>query len=326
MSGSGDRPAFPEQFTSDTSHAINQDIQSISSTSTGSRRRGRPRKNSNIQHELSTSGSSVSTGAKGGRKANLGQRRRVGRPSKGSDSVSQQTDDSMLAPSETNSSEDGPVQVGRHGYKGSKGKGKGKGKSALRPKTTLLSMKSARGYSGDPFDDNDVSEELAIGEIQDNSPSVFGGHVSSSKRKLAVLGASTSRNNINNDIDYPNKRPASRDSLDTSYPRDSDITNHISSKIDLPLKKKDPNTPSRSPANDSLLVPPLITTPIPELEPNGPGGSWSCTFDGCMHRVYGANAEVGRQLIREHYGGHVVEKQAQIELVMREERPHLPVK
>lgn len=326
MSGSGDGSTFPKQVASQPPHPINQDIQSISSTSTGSRRRGRPRKNSNIRYEKSTSGSSVSRGTKGRHKADLGQRRRVGRPSKGSDSVSQQTDDSMLAPSETNSSEDGPVDVGRRGYKGSKGKGKGKGKSALRPKTTLFSMKGSKDYSGDPFDDNDDSEELAVGEIQDNSPSVFGGPITSSKRKLAVLGANNSPNNIDNDIDYPNKRPASRDSPNTPYPYGSDVKNPNSSKISLPLKMKDPNTPSRSPDKESLLVPPLKTTPIPELEPNGPGGSWSCTFDGCMHRVYGANAEVGRQLIREHYSGHVVENQAQIELVMREERPHLPVK
>ena len=323
MSGSGDRLTLPKQTASQPSHAVNQDIQSISSASTGSRRRGRPRKNSNIQYETSASGSSVSRGAKDGRKAGLGHRRRVGRPSKGFDGVSQQTDDSMLAPSETNSSEDGPV-IGRRGYKGSKGKGKGKGKSALRPKTTLLSMKGAKGYSDDPFDDNDDNDELAIREIQDNSPSVLGGPISSSKRKLALLGASSSSNNINNDIDYPNKRPASRDSI-TPNTYDADINNTNTPKISLPLKMRDPNTPSRS-ANESLLVPPLITTPIPDLEPNGPGGSWSCTFDGCMHRVYGANAEVGRQLIREHYSGHVVEKQAQIELVMREERPHLPVK
>ena len=235
---------------------------------------------------------------------------RVGRPSKGFDGVSQQTDDSMLAPSETNSSEDGPV-IGRRGYKGSKGKGKGKGKSALRPKTTLLSMKGAKGYSDDPFDDNDDNDELAIREIQDNSPSVLGGPVSSSKRKLALLGASSSSNNINNDIDYPNKRPASRDSI-TPNTYDADINNTNTPKISLPLKMRDPNTPSRS-ANESLLVPPLITTPIPRSGTKWTRrvlelyfrwvhashvrrkcGSWAATHTGALQRTCGREAGADR--------------------------------
>ena len=331
MYGSGDKPKFPKQVTSHPISATAHDTQSITSTSTGSRRRGRPRKNPEIQYETSISGSSGSRDSKNKQNHEAGQKRRVGRPSKGSEFVSQQSDDSMLAPSETNSSDDSPAQQGRRGHKGSKGKGKGKGKSALRPKTMRLSLKAANDYANDPFeDDNNSSEDILIGDIQDNSPSVPTGRFSPSKRKLALLGTSASSKIIsnNNEDDRPSKRPASRDSPNTaSYtPNNRTYNTKPPPKISLPLKWKDPNSSSRSPLDDTPLVPPITSTPIPSLEPNGPGGSWSCTFDGCMHRVYGGNSEVGRQLIREHYSGHVVEKQAQIELIMREERPHLPVK
>ena len=329
MHGSSDKSKLPKQVTSHPLQAQHHEIQSISSTSTGSRRRGRPRKNSKIQYESSISGSSVSKDTKCRQGDKTGQRRRAGRPRKELGSISQQSDDSMLAPSETNSSEDGPIQPGRRGYKGSKGKGKGKGKSALRPKTMRLSLQGAKDYASDPFeDDNSDSEDVALGGIQNNSPSIAG-HFSPSKRKLAVLGARTSSNiDHNNDSDRPSKRPTSRGSPDAASqnPKTKSKIINSPSKISLPLKWKDPNTPSRAPLDDPPFVPPIKSTPIPSLEPNGPSGSWSCTFDGCMHRVYGANAEVGRQLIREHYSGHVVEKQEQIELVMREERPHLPVK
>lgn len=72
-------------------------------------------------------------------------------------------------------------------------------------------------------------------------------------------------------------------------------------------------------------VPYIKEEPLPSYKPQGPGDTWTCTFDGCIHRIYGATAPASRELIKEHYRGHAVSAQAQMDLVYKEERPYLPV-
>ena len=308
MQGSGDGSAPPRQSTSQSLKLLTLDTLSLTSSSTGSRRRGRPRKYSTAQHNVSTPESSESRDMPSASGSNPVQKRRRGRPRKGSENISQ-SEDSLLAPSENiemNSSEDEPVpKVGRTFTSKGRGEGKGKGKSALRPRTTRISAKGTKNYYADPFDPDAIDE---VDEFPDDNDAA-----SPSKRRSPV-----SRNGQIGD--YPNKRPNNSASPDPK--RRSTITT-----LKLPLHWRPPQEHDRTSATQSSsFIPKITSTPIPELKPNGPGNSWGCTVDGCMHRVYGADSEVGRTLIREHYTGHMEEKQAQIDLIMSEQRPHLPVK
>lgn len=69
----------------------------------------------------------------------------------------------------------------------------------------------------------------------------------------------------------------------------------------------------------------VVSEPMPSFEPTGPGDTWTCGFDGCNHKVYGASTPESRELIKEHYRQHAHDSQAQIDLVYKEERPYLPV-
>ena len=62
---------------------------------------------------------------------------------------------------------------------------------------------------------------------------------------------------------------------------------------------------------------------IPSTVPQGPGGLWTCTFEGCHARVHQAGTESGQDRVKEHLKTHIVKDK--IDLVLDESRPYLPV-
>lgn len=93
------------------------------------------------------------------------------------------------------------------------------------------------------------------------------------------------------------------------------------SKTELLLPFLEPGGTARR--NDPILS--IVSELLPSYEAQGPGDVWTCPFDGCSHKVYGASTESSQRLIREHYHTHAVQSQAQLDLIYKEKRPYLPV-
>ncbi|RYN97682.1 hypothetical protein AA0120_g2305 [Alternaria tenuissima] len=100
----------------------------------------------------------------------------------------------------------------------------------------------------------------------------------------------------------------------------------------LPLRYRPSNVPphvrpASSSANTRLMVsPPIVSTPLPTYEPNGPRDSWICSFDGCTQKIYGCSKELGRQLITEHLEDHSRGREKVVGILWREQdRLNLPV-
>lgn len=70
----------------------------------------------------------------------------------------------------------------------------------------------------------------------------------------------------------------------------------------------------------------VVEYELPSTEPQGPGDLWTCTFEGCFHRVHEASTSEGKAKIKEHFETHVSQAQEKIDLVLNESRPYLPVK
>lgn len=70
----------------------------------------------------------------------------------------------------------------------------------------------------------------------------------------------------------------------------------------------------------------VVEYDLPSTEPQGPGDLWTCTFDGCFHRVHEASSSDGKAKVKEHFKTHATQAQEKIELVLKESRPYLPVK
>ncbi|RDW88573.1 hypothetical protein BP6252_00605 [Coleophoma cylindrospora] len=75
--------------------------------------------------------------------------------------------------------------------------------------------------------------------------------------------------------------------------------------------------------DDSFLE--IVTERLPSLNPTGPNGMWSCQHDGCNFIVRAADEDEGKKEVQEHIFEHadVIERES---LVLKEARPHLPVK
>ena len=65
---------------------------------------------------------------------------------------------------------------------------------------------------------------------------------------------------------------------------------------------------------------------LPPTESQGPGDLWTCTFEGCFHRVHEASKTDGKARIVEHFKAHATQTQEKIDLALNESRPYLPVK
>lgn len=64
---------------------------------------------------------------------------------------------------------------------------------------------------------------------------------------------------------------------------------------------------------------------IPSTQPQGPGGLWTCTFEGCHARVHQATTDAGQAGIKEHLKTHITDTKNKIDLVLDEAKPYLPV-
>ena len=70
----------------------------------------------------------------------------------------------------------------------------------------------------------------------------------------------------------------------------------------------------------------VVEYDLPSTEPQGPGDLWTCTFEGCYHRVHEASTADGEKRIKEHFKTHALAAQEKLDLVVNESRPYLPVK
>ena len=69
----------------------------------------------------------------------------------------------------------------------------------------------------------------------------------------------------------------------------------------------------------------LVSYRIPSTKPQGPGGVWTCSFEGCNKRIHAASTGDGKAEIRKHFEDHSISAQEKIQLAMAESRPYLPV-
>jgi len=126
------------------------------------------------------------------------------------------------------------------------------------------------------------------------------------------------------------KSVTSESPLSTEEDEDAEAAAEADNEAPLPLRNRPTNLLANSKTAKTSkvnLVPPIVSTPLPTYESNGPGGSWICTFDGCNQRIYGAGKYLGRQLITEHLEDHAKGRHGAVGILLREEEKlRLPVK
>jgi len=121
----------------------------------------------------------------------------------------------------------------------------------------------------------------------------------------------------------PKKRANTLERQDDDTMLTSAEPNADTNTVDVPLPLR--SGVRRTPRKKEKSILKIIESPLPSYDPQGPGDTWTCDFDGCAHKIYGASTPDARALIKEHYRTHAFESQAQIDLVYKEERPYLPV-
>lgn len=137
------------------------------------------------------------------------------------------------------------------------------------------------------------------------------------KRKLIDLEGDAEETGIR-------KRAASTSTA--SSDDESTDTTPSTSEVPLPLLKRTNGKPNEKHSNADPIAP-IISTPLPTHEPNGPRDSWFCTFDGCTQRIYGASKALGQELITEHLEDHANGRHDVVGIIWREkEKLSLPVK
>ncbi|KAF2439188.1 hypothetical protein P171DRAFT_436520 [Karstenula rhodostoma CBS 690.94] len=124
--------------------------------------------------------------------------------------------------------------------------------------------------------------------------------------------------------------PISPEPIPTSSDSDTEAAGEADNEAPLPLRKRPNHTTTNGKHPDtqtkSDLVAPIVSTPLPTYEANGPRDSWTCTFDGCHQRIYGASKPIGRQLLTEHLEDHAKGRQQVVGVVWREnQKLALPV-
>ncbi|CAI6341301.1 unnamed protein product [Periconia digitata] len=111
---------------------------------------------------------------------------------------------------------------------------------------------------------------------------------------------------------------------DTEEDEDADADDETALPLRYRPTSTNPNDPDHRPNNS--VIPPIVSTPLPTYEANGPRDSWNCTFDGCSQRIYGASKEMGRRLITEHLEDHAKGRETVVGILLREEEKlRLPV-
>lgn len=188
----------------------------------------------------------------------------------------------------------------------------GKGKSTLRPQSGVLTIKNAKRRRSldeeQDYAENDTmagtADVTANGDVNITSESPL-----AKRRGRPRRLDRAARNQIlqQQDVGQP----------PSPVPDESDT---VASERPVPLLRR---RPAKAPKPKAVVH--IVETPLPSYEPQGPGDTWTCTFDGCSHRVYAASEADSRELIKEHFRGHALGAQAQIDLVYKEERPYLPI-
>ena len=118
---------------------------------------------------------------------------------------------------------------------------------------------------------------------------------------------------------------------DPQLSQESPITT-IRTAEDLELITNPPNEGPPADAHDLKYYPQkylelrVVEYDLPSTEPQGPGDLWTCTFEGCLHRVHEASHSDGKTRIMEHFKTHATQAQEKIDLALNESRPYLPVK
>ena len=93
-----------------------------------------------------------------------------------------------------------------------------------------------------------------------------------------------------------------------------------------PTERSPANTQSLRYFPQKYLELSVVEYGLPLTESQGPGDLWTCTFDGCFHRVHEASKSHGKARIMEHFKAHATQAQEKIDLALNESRPYLPVK
>lgn len=200
--------------------------------------------------------------------------------------------------------------------------GKQKGGKGKAPVST--SEDSAASQS-----DNDTSSDQDSGietPTQALSPS-------REKRKLEETDASQDESNGRQKRTAstslsPDSPPTTGDSSDPDDDGQEREEEEASAVPPLPLRYR-PQQSARTATSSSktTVAPPLVSTPLPTYEPNGPRDSWICSFDGCSQKIYGCSKDLGRQLITEHLEDHSRGREKVVGILWREQdRLHLPVR
>ena len=118
---------------------------------------------------------------------------------------------------------------------------------------------------------------------------------------------------------------------DLQYSEGSLITT-IRSAENLELMTNPPRDGSPADAHGPRYLPKkylelrVVEYDLPSTEPQGPGELWTCTFEGCFHRLHEASKPDGKARIIEHFKTHATQAQEKIDLALNESRPYLPVK
>ena len=147
----------------------------------------------------------------------------------------------------------------------------------------------------------------------------------SSKKAAARRKGPAAFNRLNNDLededDENSQSPAEESPITTiRNARDLELlTNPLSNR-----SSPDSDAPKFLPRKYLELK--VVEYDLPSTEPQGPGDLWTCTFEGCFHRVHEASTADGKISIKEHIKTHSTSAQEKIDLVLNESRPYLPVK
>ncbi|KAI9678559.1 MAG: hypothetical protein M1817_005616 [Caeruleum heppii] len=100
---------------------------------------------------------------------------------------------------------------------------------------------------------------------------------------------------------------------------DQTMSDAMDEAVELPLKlHPDPNLVGKKTIDFEVV-------PLPSTKPQGPGDVWTCTVDGCVHRIYAGSDRDGQKRIREHLAEHIPETKRKLALVVEESRLRLPV-
>ena len=102
---------------------------------------------------------------------------------------------------------------------------------------------------------------------------------------------------------------------------------HLENLTNPPTERASPDAPSPPRfLPRKYLELKAVEYDLMSTEPQGPGELWTCTFDGCFHRVHEASTSEGKRRVQEHFKSHASQAQEKIELALHESRPYLPVK